>query len=119
VIGIAAVITFVTLGASLQAGVIGDISPDDQRNVYGWAAEPRYRGRPAGAQPVFTPDDLAAVEDLESVEAAYGYATIQTQAISNGEEQVAQGNGLIASGPSYIREERLVEGRQFEMGSAK
>ncbi|MFC6768437.1 ABC transporter permease [Natrinema soli] len=117
VIGIAAVITFVTLGASLQAGVIGDISPDDQRNVYGWAAEPDTEGGPlAGAQPVFTPDDLAAVEDLEAVEAAYGYATIQTQAISNGEEQVAQGNGLIASGPSYIREERLVEGRQFEMG---
>ncbi|PGF15950.1 peptide ABC transporter permease [Natrinema sp. CBA1119] len=116
VIGIAAVITFVTLGASLQAGVIGDISPDDQRNVYGWAAEPDTEGGPlAGAQPVFTPDDLAAVEDREAVEAAYGYATIQTQAISNGEEQVAQGNGLIASGQSYIREERLVEGRQFEM----
>ncbi|SEQ78880.1 ABC transporter permease [Natrinema salaciae] len=117
VIGIAAVIAFVTLGASLQAGIIGDISPDDQRNVYGWAAEPDTEGGPlAGAQPVFTQDDLEAVEDLEDVEAAYGYATIQTQAISNGEEQVAQGNGLIASGPSYIREDRLAEGRQFEMG---
>ncbi|MGQ3412786.1 ABC transporter permease [Natrinema sp. LN54] len=117
VIGIAAVIAFVTLGASLQAGLIGDISPDDQRNVYGWAADPDTEGGPlAGAQPVFTQDDLEAVEDLEDVEAAYGYATIQTQAISNGEEQVAQGNGLIASGPSYIREERITEGRQFEMG---
>ncbi|QCS44218.1 ABC transporter permease [Natrinema versiforme] len=117
VIGIAAVIAFVTLGASLQAGLIGDISPDDQRNVYGWAADPDTEGGPlAGAQPVFTQDDLEAVEDLEDVEAAYGYATIQTQAISNGEEQVAQGNGLIASGPSYIREERVTEGRQFEMG---
>ncbi|MBZ6495046.1 ABC transporter permease [Natrinema longum] len=117
VIGIAAVIAFVTLGASLQAGIIGDISPDDQRNVYGWAAEPDTEGGPlAGAQPVFTGDDLEAVEDLEDVEAAYGYATIQTQAISNGDETVVQGNGLIASGPSYIREERLAEGRQFEMG---
>ncbi|PCR91968.1 ABC transporter permease [Natrinema ejinorense] len=117
VIGIAAVIAFVTLGASLQAGIIGDISPDDQRNVYGWAAEPDTEGGPlAGAQPVFTGDDLETVEDLEDVEAAYGYATLQTQAISNGEERVAQGNGLIASGPSYIREERLAEGRQFEMG---
>ncbi|SEW25889.1 ABC transporter permease [Natrinema salifodinae] len=117
VIGIAAVIAFVTLGASLQAGVIGDISPDDQRNVYGWAAEPNAEGGPlAGAQPVFTNDDLEAVEDLEDVEAAYGYATLQTQAISNGEEQVAQGNGLVASGPSYIREDRLAEGRQFEQG---
>ncbi|WP_222915470.1 ABC transporter permease [Natrinema sp. SYSU A 869] len=117
VIGIAAVIAFVTLGASLQAGIIGDISPDDQRNVYGWAANPDTEGGPlAGAQPVFTPDDLEAVENLEDVEAAYGYATIQTQAISNGNETVAQGNGLIASGPSYIREDRLAEGRQFEMG---
>ncbi|RZV11977.1 putative ABC transport system permease protein [Natrinema hispanicum] len=118
VIGIAAVIAFVTLGASLQAGVIGDISPDDQRNLYGWAAEPDTEGGPlAGAQPVFTQDDLDAVEDFEDVEAAYGYATLQTQAISNGEETVAQGSGLVASGPSYIREERLAEGRQFEMGA--
>ena len=118
VIGIAAVIAFVTLGASLQAGVIGDISPDDQRNLYGWAAEPDTEGGPlAGAQPVFTQDDLDAVEDFEDVEAAYGYATLQTQAISNGEETVAQGSGLIASGPSYIREERIAEGRQFEMGA--
>ena len=118
VIGIAAVIAFVTLGASLQAGVIGDISPDDQRNLYGWAAEPDTEGGPlAGAQPVFTQDDLEAVEELEDVEAAYGYATLQTQAISNGEETVAQGSGLIASGPSYIREERIAEGEQFEMGA--
>jgi len=118
VIGIAAVIAFVTLGASLQAGVIGDISPDDQRNLYGWAAEPDTEGGPlAGAQPVFTQGDLEAVEDSEDVEAAYGYATLQTQAISNGEETVAQGSGMIASGPSYIREERIAEGEQFEMGA--
>ncbi|AFO55697.1 MULTISPECIES: ABC transporter permease [Natrinema] len=117
VIGIAAVIAFVTLGASLQAGIIGDISPDDRRNVYGWAADPDIEGGPlAGAQPVFTPDDLESVAAQPDVAAAYGYATIQTQAISNGNETVAQGNGLIATGPSYIRESRLAEGRQFERG---
>ncbi|QLG49758.1 ABC transporter permease [Natrinema halophilum] len=117
VIGIAAVIAFVSLGASLQAGIIGDISPDDQRSLYGWAAEPNTEGGPlAGAQPVFTQDDLEAVEELEDVEAAYGYATIQTQALSDGNETVAQGNGLVASGPSYIREEQLAEGRRFQMG---
>ncbi len=116
VIGIAAVIAFVSLGASLQAGIIGDISPDDQRNLYGWAAEPDTEGGPlAGAQPVFTQDDLAAVAELEEVDAAYGYATIQTQALSNGNETVAQGNGLIASGPSYIRDDQLAAGRQFRM----
>lgn len=117
IIGIAAVITFVTLGASLQAGVIGDISPDDQRNLYGWAADPDTEGGPAaGAQPVFTDADLETVSDLEDVEAAYGYGTLQTQALSYEGEQVAQGDGLVASGPSYIREENLREGRQFEPG---
>jgi putative ABC transport system permease protein len=117
IIGIAAVIAFVTLGASLQAGIIGDISPDDQRNVYGWAADPDTEGGPlAGAQPVVTQDDLDAIEALEDVEAAYGYAPIQSQAISDGNEQIAQGDGVIATGPSYIREERLSEGRQFKMG---
>ncbi|WP_207586247.1 ABC transporter permease [Halomontanus rarus] len=117
VIGIAAVIAFVTLGASLQAGIIGDISPDDQRNLYGWAADEGAEGGPlAGAQPVFSQNDLDEVRNLEEVEAAYGYASIQTQAVSNGDEQVAQGDGLIAAGPSYVREADLREGRQFETG---
>ncbi|WP_255192747.1 ABC transporter permease [Natronobeatus ordinarius] len=117
IIGIAAVIAFVTLGASLQAGIIGDISPDDQRNLYGWAADPDVEGGPAaGAQPVFSEADLEAVSDLEAVEAAYGYGTIQTQGLTYEGEQVAQGDGLVASGPSYIREERLSEGRQFDPG---
>ncbi len=120
IIGVAAVIAFVTLGASLQAGIIGDISPDDQRNLYGWAAEPDAEGGPlAGAQPVFSQHDLEELSDREDVEAAYGYATIQTQAISNGDEQVPQGDGLIAAGPSYIREDDLREGRQFEMNETE
>ncbi|WP_293033763.1 ABC transporter permease [Natronococcus sp.] len=117
VIGIAAVIAFVTLGASLQAGIVGDISPDDQRNVYGWAADPDTEGGPlAGAQPVVSGDDLEAIEGLEAVDAAYGYAPIQSQAVSSGDEQVAQGDGVIATGPSYVREDTLREGRQFEPG---
>ncbi|WP_255169355.1 ABC transporter permease [Natrononativus amylolyticus] len=117
IIGIAAVITFVTLGASLQAGLIGDISPDDQRNLYGWAADPDTEGGPlAGAQPVFSQSDTDAVAELEGVEAAYGYAAIQAQAVSYDGERVPQGDGVIAAGPSYIRDGDLREGRQFEAG---
>ena len=117
IIGIAAVIAFVTMGASLQAGVIGEFSPDDGANLYGWAADPDTEGGPlAGAQPVFSESDLEAVSERESVEAAYGYATIQTQAISDGEEELARGDGLIATGPSYIDEDDLREGRAFEVG---
>ncbi|ELZ21923.1 hypothetical protein C477_04769 [Haloterrigena salina JCM 13891] len=117
VIGIAAVIAFVTLGASLQEGVLGDVSPDDRRNVYGWAAEPETEGGPlAGAQPVFSEDDLDEIEQREGVDAAYGYMPLSTQAIAYEGEISPQSDALVAAGPSYIRENRLAEGRQFEQG---
>ncbi|WP_121744149.1 ABC transporter permease [Natronorubrum halophilum] len=117
VIGIAAVIAFVTLGASLQAGVIGDISPDDQRNSYGWAAEPGTEGGPlAGAQPVFSQDDLDALSDDDDIDAAYGYMPLSTQALVYEDEISPQSDALVAAGPSYIRENTLAEGRQFEQG---
>ncbi len=120
IIGIAAVIAFVTLGASLQAGIVGDISPDDQRNLYGWAAEPETEGGPlAGAQPVVSQDDLEEIEEFDEVSAAYGYATVPTQAVSDGDEQVALGDGLVATGPSYVREGELAEGGASRRASAR
>ncbi|WP_440766478.1 ABC transporter permease [Natronorubrum sp. DTA7] len=117
VIGIAAVIAFVTLGASLQAGVIGDISPDDQRNSYGWAADPDTEGGPlAGAQPVFSQDDLDALDDDGDIDAAYGYMPLSTQALVYEGEISPQSDALVAAGPPYIRENTLEEGRQFEQG---
>ncbi|SFS35484.1 ABC transporter permease [Halostagnicola kamekurae] len=120
VIGIAAVIAFVTLGASLQAGIIGDISPDDQRSLYGWAADPDVEAGPgAGGQPIFSQSDLEAVGELEEVEAAYGYAPLQAQTVSSGNETVPQGDGVVASGPSYIGDDNLEEGERFEMGETQ
>ncbi len=117
IIGIAAVIAFVTLGASLQAGIIGDISPDDQRNVYGWAADPDAEGGPlAGAQPVFSERDLETLDDRDGIDAAYGYASLSTQAIGFEDERIPQGDALFATGPSYVRGDDLEDGRQFESG---
>ncbi|WP_049924205.1 ABC transporter permease [Halopiger djelfimassiliensis] len=117
VIGIAAVIAFVTLGASLQAGIVGDISPDDRRNIYGWAADPDAEGGPlAGAQPVFSQDDLKTVAGRGEVDAAYGYMPLSTQALVYEGEITPQSDALVAAGPPYIRTDTLAEGRQFEMG---
>ena len=117
VIGIAAVIAFVTLGASLQAGIIGDISPDDRRNIYGWAADPEAEGGPlAGAQPVFSQEDLEALDDREGIDAAYGYMPLSTQALVYDGEISPQSDALVAAGPPYIRAETLDEGEQFEQG---
>ncbi|OVE83495.1 ABC transporter permease [Natronolimnobius baerhuensis] len=117
VIGIAAVIAFVTLGASLQAGVIGDISPDDQRNVYGWASDPDTEGGPlAGAQPVVSERDLETLDGEADIDAAYGYMPLSTQALIFEDEISPQSDALVAAGPPYIREGTLEEGRQFEQG---
>ncbi|WP_264475502.1 ABC transporter permease [Halorubellus salinus] len=117
VIGVAAVLTFVILGASLQAGVIGDVSPDDRENVYGWASPPDTNGGPgAGAQPVFTPRDLAQIENEPAVRAAYGFQPVPTQTLSSGNETVPRGSGVYAAGPAYVDREDVAEGRQFRMG---
>jgi putative ABC transport system permease protein len=117
VIGVAAVLTFVILGASLQAGVIGDVSPDDRENVYGWAAPPDTNGGPgAGAQPVFTPRDLQEIEGQSAVAAAYGFTPIPTQTLSARNETVPRGSGVYATGPAYVDEDDVAEGRQFRMG---
>ena len=117
IIGIAAVITFVTLGASLEAGIIGDLAPDDHANIYGWAADPDTEGGPlAGAQPVFSPADLEAVSGLDGVDSAYGYVPIATQALDYDGEITPQGDALVATGPSYVDAADVEEGRQFEAG---
>ncbi|MFC6719684.1 ABC transporter permease [Natrialbaceae archaeon GCM10025810] len=117
VIGVAAVIAFVTLGTSLQAGIIGDISPDEGQNVYGWAGpEETDEGPLAGAQPVFTQDDVEALEEREEIDAAYGYTSLQTQSFAHEGEPQPQTEGLVAAGPSYVPEEEIAEGRQFEAG---
>ncbi|NHN41732.1 ABC transporter permease [Halorubellus sp. JP-L1] len=117
VIGVAAVLTFVILGASLQAGVIGDVSPDDRENVYGWAAPPDTNGGPgAGAQPVFTPRDLERIEQEPAVEAAYGFQPVPTQTLSARNETVPRGSGVYATGPAYVDAEDVAQGRQFRAG---
>ncbi|MFC7082108.1 ABC transporter permease [Halorussus caseinilyticus] len=68
VIGVAAVITFVTLGTSLRADVLGQVGADRTPNVYVWAGPEGQNGGPgAGAQPVFTAHDMDRLRNLSGV----------------------------------------------------
>ncbi|MFC4405219.1 ABC transporter permease [Haloarchaeobius iranensis] len=118
VIGVAAVITFVTLGASLQAGIIGDISPDDRQNIYGWAApeESSNQGPLAGAQPVFTQADVDGLSEQPGVRAAYGYTSIPTQSVGFGGERIPRQDAVVATGVEYVDEDEIADGRRFEYG---
>jgi putative ABC transport system permease protein len=118
VIGIAAVITFVTMGAGLQEGILGDISPDDQQNVYVWAGPPDStdEGPLSGAQPVFTQADAEAVADLEGVEAGYVYSPVPAQGVSYRGQNIPRQDGIVATGREYLDPDDVGQGRRFEMG---
>jgi putative ABC transport system permease protein len=118
IIGIAAVITFVTLGAGLQQGILGDISPDDQQKVYVWAGPPEGgdQGPLAGAQPVFTQRDAEAVAELEDVEAAYVYSPIPAQSVDDGNQTIPRQDGFVATGREYLDPGAVAAGERFEMG---
>jgi len=119
IIGIAAVITFVTLGTGLQDEIIGDISPDDQQNVYAWAASPENSGQGplAGAQPVFTLRDANEVGNLSGVDDAYVYTQVPGQSVTFAGQSVPREGGFIATGPGYFDDDDLAEGRRFTRGT--
>ena len=118
IIGVAAVITFVTLGAGLQQGILGDISPDDQQKVYVWAGPPEGgdQGPLAGAQPVFTQRDAESVSELGDVEAAYVYSPIPAQSVGDGTQTIPRQDGFVATGREYLDPGEIGEGERFEMG---
>ena len=119
IIGVGAVITFVTMGAGLQAEILGDLSPDDQQNVYVWAGPPETADQgplsDGEAQRVFTQADADAVDALEAVEAGYVYTPVPAQNISaNGENRPIR--SVIATGREYLDPDDLASGERFEMG---
>jgi len=121
IIGIAAVITFVTLGTGLQDEIVGDISPDDQQNVYVWAASPENAGQGplAGAQPVFTQRDADEVANLTGVDDAYVYTRIPGQSVTYAGDTVPRDGGFIGTGPGYFDTEDFAEGERFERGETQ
>jgi len=121
IIGIAAVITFVTLGTGLQDEIVGDISPDDQQNVYVWAAPPEDSGQGplAGAQPVFTQRDASEVANLSGVDDAYVYTRIPGQSVTYAGDTVPRDGGFVGTGPGYFDAEDFAEGERFERGEAQ
>ncbi|MFC6962477.1 ABC transporter permease [Halocatena marina] len=75
VIGVAAVILFVTLGASLQAAIVQEVA-GDQKPELTVAVVPKDGGMLAAAQgrsPVFTEHDVKHLRRMPGVEEVYGH----------------------------------------------
>ncbi|PSQ45760.1 ABC transporter permease [Halobacteriales archaeon SW_6_65_15] len=116
VIGVAAVITFVTLGTSLRADVLGQVGGERAPNVYVWAGPEGQNGGPgAGAQPVLTTHDLDQLRAIEGVESVVPRGLVPTAALSAENDTVAQ-RQVIATSPAYFDPGDFAAGRSFEQG---
>ncbi len=113
-IGIAAVVTFVTFGASLQADVVGQISETSANNVYLVASEDGDGFGGAG-QPVFTEADLATLREVERVQRVVPRGVLAVTAISHRGDTVARTQAT-ATTPAAFTSTSFVAGESFEPG---
>ena len=117
VIGVAAVITFVTLGGSLQAGLLGDLGGDGASNVNVWSAPADVEGPPgAGAQPVLTSHDVHELDRLDGVREVVPRGSVGLSALSHGNDTVAFQQAT-AYGRPYFTSEDFRDGRTFQQGA--
>ncbi|SIR53658.1 putative ABC transport system permease protein [Haladaptatus litoreus] len=112
IIGVAAVIALATLGASVQASIIGDVGGEEAQQIYVWAAPEGQQGAPgAGAQPVFSERDIDRIEEIEGVESVIPRGSVPTSGLRYGNDTVARSD-VVAITPAYF------DGAEFESGGA-
>ncbi|WP_336362368.1 ABC transporter permease [Halalkalicoccus salilacus] len=116
IIGVAAVITFVILGASLQADVVGEVGGGEAERVYVWNGHEEAEARPgSGSRPAFTEHDLDQLRSMEGVSTVSPYSPIRVNHVEHAGDTVAS-NDAVATDPEYFAEGEIEEGRAFESG---
>ncbi|MEF8774114.1 MAG: ABC transporter permease [Halobacteriales archaeon] len=120
VIGIAAVITFVTLGASLQAAIVGDVAGETSPEMAVSSEPPSTGGGPGSPSdataPVFTEHDLDELRALPNVERVVPTGAVQTSALERGDQRVAW-QGLTATTAAGLEARTFASGEPFADGS--
>jgi putative ABC transport system permease protein len=113
VIGIAAVITFVTLGASLKTEVVGQFGDTQANRVYLIATPDEDGGPPASAaQPVFTEQDITNLEQLEGVSTVIPRGTIPISSINHRNDTIAR-DQVTATTPALFADAEFESGGSF------
>ena len=115
VIGIAAVITFVTFGASLRADVVGQIDESSANNIYLLSSAEDSGGPPAGFRPVFTETDIETVRSLEGVERVIPQGQVAVSTVGYGNRTIAQGS-VTSTTPAAFDGAVFVNGTGFSAG---
>jgi putative ABC transport system permease protein len=118
IIGIAAVITFVTLGASLQADIIGDVGGEEASDIFVWTGpEGQDQGPGFGAEPVFSANDTDRIAALSDVEAAIPYTFARSERLTHRNDSVVRQEAVRATTPAYLTETEFRAGSNFAAGS--
>lgn len=112
VIGIAAVITFVTFGASLKADVVGQIDSSTANNIYLISAPSGDEGFPESPQPVFTENDVSEIGGIQVTQRVIPQGTIRTTALTFGNDTVARQRMTVTT-PAAFEGVDFVAGRGF------
>ncbi|MFB6298534.1 MAG: ABC transporter permease [Salinirussus sp.] len=118
VIGIAAVVTFVTFGASLKADIIGQIDRSTANNIYLLSTPAEDEGFPDAPQPVFTERDIDRIGDLAGVEQVVPQGTVAVSALTYANDTVAR-QQLTATTPAAFDGATFLAGRGFETGAGE
>ncbi|MFC7134640.1 MULTISPECIES: ABC transporter permease [Salinibaculum] len=120
IIGIAAVITFVTLGASLQEDVVGQVGGEEASDIFVWAGpEDQNQGPGFGAEPVFTRNDTERIAGFEDVAAAIPYTIARSDSLTYGGDSVTRGEAVRATTPAYLAGEEFRAGGNFAAGTTE
>ncbi|WP_224268323.1 ABC transporter permease [Haloprofundus salinisoli] len=120
IIGVAAVIAFVTLGASLQADIVNTIAGNNQDVMYVSASSQTQGDIPQlgqGGQAVFTQYDVDQIRQVEGVAAAVPVGGIATAQVRYRNDSVGR-QWVTVSRPQYfeLKGQQIVEGRAFRPG---
>ena len=120
IIGVAAVITFVTLGASLQADIVRSLAGENTDVMFVTASseeEATIPGLNGAPRPVFTEHDVRLLQTVDGVQDVIPESGIAVSQIEHANDSV--GRQLVtATSPGYFdaREQNIVDGRTFEYG---
>jgi putative ABC transport system permease protein len=113
VIGIAAVVTFVTLGASVKADVVGEIDQSTANNIYVLSTPGDDQGFPDRPQAVFTENDLETFRGVEGVRQVVPQGTLAISTLTFANQTIAR-QQLTATTPAAFDRAQFVTGRSFE-----
>lgn len=120
VIGVGSVITFVTLGASLQAAIVGDVAASSPEIAV--TVGPETQGGPGGgpgggeAVPVFTEHDIEQLQGIEHVDAVVPTGQVGISGLEYRNDSL-RWPAVTATTPASFAGDSFATGESFEMGA--